>query len=212
LFFKKIKKIFKIVHSVTIVIVSVAIVALCYLVHPLFIEPSPTVPGTYSVDDNISWTFFRSPGNPQVYQKFSLFQDGRNEVEITRKLGDFDIDMLGPVVSWSPVIDKEISVIKFKKRDIITREEGKRLFRKAIASGVIDITDEAASKGGRLLIGIKVGWNDRSVSGPELVLSPVAYPPGKWKNRIYWQKLSTLIDHDSKLGPLMAKLTYLKSQ
>jgi len=192
-----------------VVMMWLVIAVLCYLFHPLLISPSPTTPENCYSDDKISWTYYLSPDNPNVYQKFSLFQDGSNEVEITRELGDFDVEMLGPPLFWSPTTNQETSITTFKKKNIVDIEKSTKLFQKAIESGVMDITDEPSSVGGRLVIDIKVGLVHKSVSGPDFLSSPVAFPPWKWKNRIFWQKLSNLINQDSQLKPLMDKLTYL---
>ena len=206
---KSIKKLGNQIQSIIILIVTAVIV---YILHPLFTGVNPTIPESYSKDDQISWTFYRCPANPRIYQKFSLFEDGRNEVEITRVIGDRDIEMLGPTLSWSPFTDKEGVIATFRKRDIIDRELGAEIFMKAIKSGVMDLSDEKHSGKNHLVIDVKVGSSDRSLSGPDILFSTFAFPPWKWKNRISWQKLSILINRNKRLSPLMAKNSDLSHQ
>ena len=182
-----------------------------YLLHPLYIELKPTIPEEFYRSDKITWTFYRFGKNPNVYQRLTIYQDGRNEVEITRETGDFDIDMLGPIMPWNPHSDKELGIMIFNRKNVISKEKTCRIFKEAINSGVMNITDEGKIKGSILTIDVEVGLDAKSVVGPDFVGSPIAYPPEKWINKIYWQKLTKMINDDPQLKPLMSKVRYIKN-
>lgn len=211
-FFKVVWTTFKIIYFILVLALLGVIGYIIYLLHPLYTELKPTIPDGFYKTDKISWTFFRYEKNPNVFQKLTIYQDGRNEVTVTRESGDFDIDMLGPIMPWEPRMDKTTGIITFKRKNVITKERASRVFRDAIKSGVLDITNAEHVKGATLLMEIEVGLDSKSVFGPDHVGSPIAYPPEKWINRIYWQQLTMLINSDTQLKALMSKVKYIKNK
>ena len=210
-FFRILWTTFKIVYFFTVLILFCVIGYIIYLLHPLYMELKPTIPDSYYSSDKISWTFYRYGKNPHVYQKLTVCQDGKNEVEITRELGDFDIDMLGATMPWNPRRDKELNITVFRRKNVLSKEKAVRIFREAIQSGVLDIIDEEHAPGATLVFDIEVGLDKKSVTGPDFVGSPIAYPPEKWINKIYWQKLTKMINGDKQIKPLMSKVKYIKN-
>ena len=214
---KSIKALFKIlwatfrfIYMTIVMIVFIVLSYVIYLLHPIYLDPEPTIPDEFSSMDKISWTFYRYPANQDVYQRLTVYHDGSNEVEITREMGDFDIDMLGAIMPWNPRRDKELDVMVFKRKNLFSEAKGRRLFNSALKSGVLDITTMESPDEKMLVMNVELGLVENSATGPVFIGSPIAYPPKKWYNQIYWQKLIMMIENDAKLKPLMNKRKYTK--
>jgi len=209
-FFRILWTTFKVLYFIAVLVLLGVIGYIIYLLHPLYVDLKPTIPENFDSNDTISWTFYRYGKNPNVYQKLTVYQDGRNEVEITREMGDYDIEMLGTLMPWHPRRNKELELTMFSRKNVIPKEKASSLFNKAIKSGVLDIKDAEHINGATLIINVKIGLDEKSIVGPDFVGSAIAYPPEKWINLIYWQKLTQLLNTDKQIKPLMSKVKYLK--
>ena len=202
---------FKVLYFLATLALLGAIGYAAYLMHPLYMEPITTVPEAFYPDDKISWTFRRYPENEKVLQRVTLYHDGRNEIVITREPGDYDIDMLGPLLTWQPRRDHQQNLIVFSRRNLIPRARATAIFMDTVKAGVLDIQDETFLKGSELELEVNVGLESRTVRGPDFLHAAPAYPPKKWINRTRWQKIAAAIEADSQIKPLMAKVKYIKN-
>lgn len=216
---KSFKNIIKFLTTITkivyysIVLFLVAVIGyVIYSLYPLYTELKPTIPMHYTNSDKISWQFFRDANNPLVYQKLTIYSDGSNEVEITRKMGDADIDMLGRIIEWKLSNNKELEILKFNQKDILPKDQAARIFKDAIRCGILDISDSKYDNGRKLIIDIEIesGLNYITVTGPDSLTTPITYPPKEWVNRIYWQKITNLINKNEQINTLMDKRVYIK--
>lgn len=211
-FFKVIRTTFKIIYFILVLILLGVIGFIIYCLQPLYTDLKPSIPDELYSSDKITWTFYRYAKDPAVYQRWTVFQDGRNVIEITRETGDFDIDMMGPILPWNPKMNKETGLITFKRKNVISKEKASRIFREAIKSGVMDIVDLPSLDGSRCRIDVEIGLDSRIAEGPDFLGATPAYPPEKWIKKIYWQKVTQLINTDSQLKKYMSKLKYLKNK
>ena len=182
-----------------------------YLIHPLYVELEPTIPDEFYPNDKITWTFHRHAPNENVFQRLTVAHDGTNEIVITREMGDYDIDMLGPIVPWQPKRDPARGLVVFSRKNMLPKSRASAIFMDAVRSGALDIGDEPCVPGATLEIRVDVGLTPKALKGPDHISSPIAYPPEKWINRIYWQRLSSMINEDQQLKPLMSKVKYIKN-
>ena len=176
---KFITTITKIVYY-SIVLFLIAIIGFTiYALHPLYTKLEPTLPSEYTNSDKISWQFYREAQNPHVYQKLTIYKDGTNEVEITRKMGDADIDMLGKINEWKLSSNTQFSLVQFNKKDVLTKDQASRIFKDAIRCGILNISNTNYEKGRKLVINIEIesGVNYKTVTGPDSLTAPATYPP-----------------------------------
>lgn len=211
-FFKVIWTTFKIIYFILVLVMLGVIGFIAYCLHPLYMELEPTIPSEFYSSDKITWTFYRYAKNPRVFQRLTVFQDGRNIIEISRETGDFDIDMLGPVLPWNPQMNKSTGIITFKRKGILSKEKASRIFRDAIRAGALDIVDLPSVDGARCRIDVEVGLDAKIAEGPDFLGGTPAYPPEHWIKKIYWQKMTQLINADPQLKKYMTKLKYLKNK
>ena len=176
-----------------------------YAFYPLYCFPSPTIPSNISPSDHVTWTFKRRPSDPEVYQSVTIWSDGRNEVVVTRRFGDPDVGVFGPLLAWriSSLGDRGLRV--FRRNGILSKKNGRVLFQRALEAGVADIRSEPAGIGSMLTLDIALSGKKRIASGPDVVFSAFAFPPSKWVDLTRWKNVASIVDHDRVLGPLMRK-------
>lgn len=205
-----IKTVFKTIYYLLVLLLLGVIGFIIYCLHPLYMELKPTVPDELSSSDKITWTFYRYAKNPAVFQRITVFNDGGNIIEITRENGDFDNEMLGPITPWQPKLNKDTGIITFKKKNVIAKEKAKDIFKTAINNGVMDIKMIKSVKGAICKIDFDIGGTVKSISGPDDFTAGPIYPPEKWINNIYWEKLISLIDKDPQIQKYMLKTDFKK--
>ncbi len=200
----------KAMNMITSVLGVLLLLFAAYAAYPLYMTPTSTASTSNDPDDWVSWTFRRYPSNPEVYQKLTVWRDGRNEVEITREFTDYDTEMISKdMLKWEIAIYQKRGIRKFTRKGILSQEQATKLFKKALAGGVLDVRSIKKSNDGCSLdLAASMGGNAVSATGPDRVGAPVAFPPGKWVMRKRWKALAKIVDDDPAMRVFMVKTAY----
>jgi hypothetical protein len=176
--------------------------ALAYFLRPLYAPPKSTLPASRGANDFVSWTFL-SDTNAAVYQKLTLYGDGRNVIQITRSIGDPDLPEMN--VNWKVKRDKATGLSLFIRESFLKPDKAKELLNAALEAGAIDLQPEPSPDSEWLEIQTSFGGTHHNAMGPQFVSTPVAARPNVWINRIRWQKIGNLISGNSELRSILSK-------